>query len=190
VAGDNFVSAHQPYYNEAGYEKQLGSHEGRHKSRQYSESTLLLVLKHMETSVRHPIPPFEVFTRAHFAARGHEVLARCRRMLSDTAPQVASAKSDVLSGDDSRSESSSTIARGRKVARRSQADVASEASGELEDVEASTGLGGLTRSEEAKGWTDRSVPERASKGFVRSLEKLLPRLEQTFRDVLFSKVWV
>jgi len=29
------------------------------------------------------------------------------------------------------------------------------------------------------GWADRSVPERASRGFVKSLERLLPRLDRT-----------
>ena len=35
-------------------------------------------------------------------------------------------------------------------------------------------------SSTALGWADRSVPESASKGFVRSLQKILPRLKATF----------
>ena len=35
-------------------------------------------------------------------------------------------------------------------------------------------------SSSALGWADRSVPESASKGFVRSLQKILPRLKATF----------
>ncbi|KAJ1484597.1 ubiquitin-conjugating enzyme/RWD-like protein, partial [Baffinella frigidus] len=75
----------EPYYNEAGYEKQLGTHEGRHNSQQYSEAALLLVLKHMETSMRHPVAPFEDLTRVHFASRGTPILSRCRRMVDGGA---------------------------------------------------------------------------------------------------------
>ena len=38
------VLCEQPYYNEAGYEKQLGTSEGAHHARRYNEGALLLSL--------------------------------------------------------------------------------------------------------------------------------------------------
>eukprot|EP00961_Rhodomonas_salina_P231272 3123770-Rhodomonas_salina.1 len=49
------VLVSEPYYNEAGYEKQLGTKEGAHNSQQYNEATLLLVLQHMMVTLKVPI---------------------------------------------------------------------------------------------------------------------------------------
>ncbi len=49
---------------------------------------------------------------------------------------------------------------------------------ELEDCEQDCDQDNLSST--ALGWADRSVPESASKGFVRSLQKILPRLKATF----------
>ena len=56
------VLCEQPYYNEAGYEKQLGTSEGAHHARRYNEGALLLSLKSMMTTLKHLSSPFEQLT--------------------------------------------------------------------------------------------------------------------------------
>ena len=66
------VLCERPYFNEAGYEKQLGTSEGAHHARRYNEGALLLSLKSCLNTLKHPTPPFEQLTTLHFrAARRH-----------------------------------------------------------------------------------------------------------------------
>lgn len=64
VAGLILVS--EPYFNEAGYEKQKGSQQGRENSRMYNEMVILKLVQAMSKLVQHPPPVFEEDIRAHF----------------------------------------------------------------------------------------------------------------------------
>lgn len=90
VSVQGLVLVPEPYYNEAGYEKQIGTQEGRHNSRQYNESTLLLTLKHMIVTLNNPLPPFEEMAKRHFRQCRKGILERCLRMTSDADQQLAS----------------------------------------------------------------------------------------------------
>jgi ubiquitin-conjugating enzyme E2 O len=81
------VFVDEPYFNEAGYEKQTGSSEGKSNSRIYNESTLLLSLRHAISSLRQGGVPedFIELTRSHYAAVGEKILSRCRRFLGNEA---------------------------------------------------------------------------------------------------------
>jgi ubiquitin-conjugating enzyme E2 O len=78
------VLVDEPYYTEAGYEKQAGSGEGRANSLLYNESALLLGLRHVVSSLRYGGAPedFEEFTATHYRALGPKILGRCKKLLA------------------------------------------------------------------------------------------------------------
>ena len=145
VSIQGLVLVADPYYNEAGYEKQMGTLEGRHNSKQYNESTLLLVLKHMIYTLAHPTPPLESLITDQFRKRGASIIRRCERILE----MAASSAADTTG--------SGGVATGVG------------AHGGVQEEEEEAG--------KPCGWADKSVPETASKGFILSLHKLLPRLK-------------
>ncbi|EKX47375.1 hypothetical protein GUITHDRAFT_69605, partial [Guillardia theta CCMP2712] len=75
----------EPYYNEAGYDKQIGTLEGKHNSQEYNESALLLVLKHMLNMLRAPVPSFEGLIKSHFKERRDRILSRWLLVLPPSA---------------------------------------------------------------------------------------------------------
>ena len=60
----------EPYYNEAGYEKQRGTVEGRENSRLYNEMVLLKLVQSMERLLRNPPAGLENEILKHFAHHG------------------------------------------------------------------------------------------------------------------------
>ncbi len=76
----------QPYYNEAGYEKQMGTVEGRNNSRTYNESTLLLCMRHLLQSIRPGGSPkdFGELKRAHHTGKAKAIIARLRALSNDS----------------------------------------------------------------------------------------------------------
>lgn len=80
------VFVEEPYFNEAGYEKQVGTAEGISNSKLYNESVFLLCLRHMVTSLRPAGSPedFATLSVAHFSAVSPRILERCRTLLNRT----------------------------------------------------------------------------------------------------------
>ncbi|TVU48871.1 hypothetical protein EJB05_00152, partial [Eragrostis curvula] len=74
----------QPYYNEAGYESQVGTPLGRRNELPYSENAYLLNLRTMLHLLRRPPVGFDVFVREHFRRRGQHVLRACEAYLTDS----------------------------------------------------------------------------------------------------------
>ena len=95
VSIQGLVLVSEPYYNEAGYERQMGTLEGNHNSKQYNESTLLLVLKHMIHSLTHPTPPLSAFIHEHFRRRAPSILTRCQRILDSAVGTSADSAHDA-----------------------------------------------------------------------------------------------
>ena len=60
----------EPYYNEAGYEKQRGTAEGRENSRMYSEMVLLKLVQSMERLLNKPPEGLQNEILQHFAHHG------------------------------------------------------------------------------------------------------------------------
>ncbi|KAI9341773.1 hypothetical protein DFJ73DRAFT_661686 [Zopfochytrium polystomum] len=82
VSIQGLVLNRNPYYNEAGYERQVGTEEGAVNSLLYTERAYLLVLRSTEHILRHSPQPFVDEVHEHFFARQH-----LRRML-DRAQQI------------------------------------------------------------------------------------------------------
>ena len=162
------VLCEQPYYNEAGYEKQLGTSEGAHHARRYNEGTLLLSLKSMMTTLKHLSSPFEQLTTDHFRAAHRRILRRCHALLTlKDAPVAADAAIDAsdaaaLPPSDEATAATSLIER---AAAGTAADAAAGAA--AAGAVAAAGLAGI-------------LNERPSGGFLHSLARQLAALEKAF----------
>ncbi|TVU48859.1 hypothetical protein EJB05_00140, partial [Eragrostis curvula] len=73
----------QPYYNEAGYESQVGTPQGRHNELLYSEKAYVLSLQTMLHLLRRPPAGFEDLVKEHFRRRGRHVLRACEAYLQE-----------------------------------------------------------------------------------------------------------
>lgn len=82
VSIQGLVLTAQPYYNEAGYDAQVGTPQGRRNEMPYSENTYLLTLQTMLHLLRRPPAGFEAFVRHHFHRRGRHVLRACEAYLA------------------------------------------------------------------------------------------------------------
>ncbi|XP_042041974.1 probable ubiquitin-conjugating enzyme E2 23 [Salvia splendens] len=67
----------KPYFNEAGYDKQVGTAEGEKNSLSYNENTFLLNCKMMMYLMRRPPKDFEELVVEHFRKRGSYILKAC-----------------------------------------------------------------------------------------------------------------
>lgn len=99
------VLCEQPYYNEAGYERQLGTSDGAHHARRYNEGALLLSLKSMSTSLRNSAEPFNGLIALHFSTASKRILRRCAWLLTLKKPleqaALASAAANAAAGSSS-----------------------------------------------------------------------------------------
>ncbi|KAL8027880.1 hypothetical protein ABFX02_14G125500 [Erythranthe guttata] len=77
VSLQGLVLNSKPYFNEAGYDKQVGTAEGEKNSLSYNENTFLLNCKTMMYLIRKPPKDFEELVIEHFKKRGLYILKAC-----------------------------------------------------------------------------------------------------------------
>ncbi|KAI4297783.1 hypothetical protein L6164_037650 [Bauhinia variegata] len=77
VSLQGLVLNSKPYFNEAGYDKQIGTAEGEKNSLSYNENSFLLNCKTMMYLMRKPPKDFEMLIKEHFRRRGHYILKAC-----------------------------------------------------------------------------------------------------------------
>ncbi|XP_058090822.1 probable ubiquitin-conjugating enzyme E2 23 [Magnolia sinica] len=77
VSLQGLVLNSKPYFNEAGYDKQVGTAEGEKNSLSYNENTFLLNCKSMLYLLRRPPMHFEELVKQHFQRRGYYILKAC-----------------------------------------------------------------------------------------------------------------
>ncbi|CAM6099354.1 unnamed protein product [Calypogeia fissa] len=82
VSIQGLVLNERPYFNEAGYDKQVGTGEGEKNSLVYNENSFLLSCKSMLYLLRRPPMHFEDLIRDHFRKRGYHVLLACKAYLA------------------------------------------------------------------------------------------------------------
>uniref|UniRef100_M4D980 UBC core domain-containing protein n=1 Tax=Brassica campestris TaxID=3711 RepID=M4D980_BRACM len=75
--GKGLVLNSKPYFNEAGYDKQIGTAEGEKNSLGYNENAFLLNCKTMMYLMRRPPKDFEELIKDHFRKRGYYILKAC-----------------------------------------------------------------------------------------------------------------
>ncbi|KAK4258478.1 hypothetical protein QN277_004921 [Acacia crassicarpa] len=77
VSLQGLVLNSKPYFNEAGYDKQVGTAEGEKNSLSYNEHTFLDNCRTILYLMRRPPKDFEVLIKEHFRRRGHYILKAC-----------------------------------------------------------------------------------------------------------------
>lgn len=96
----------RPYFNEAGYDKQIGTAEGEKNSVAYNENSFLLTCKLMLYLLHRPPQHFESFVKDHFRRRSQSILAACDAYMKGA--EVGSL-SEVSLNSDSVSENNSSV---------------------------------------------------------------------------------
>lgn len=64
------ILGHEPYYNEAGYDKQRGTQQGGENSRMYNENVLIKLVQSMSRMVANPPSPWEKESIQHIKIHG------------------------------------------------------------------------------------------------------------------------
>ncbi|KAK9804890.1 hypothetical protein WJX72_010490 [[Myrmecia] bisecta] len=85
VSIQGLILVPKPYYNEAGFERQVGSAEGEKHARLYNENAFLLVCRSAMHILRRPPAPFEPLIQLHYNAHGATLLAACQAYLRGEA---------------------------------------------------------------------------------------------------------
>ncbi|RYR36018.1 hypothetical protein Ahy_A10g051080 [Arachis hypogaea] len=71
----------KPYFNEAGYDQQIGRAEGEKNSVSYNENAFLVTCKSMLYLLRKPPKHFEALVEEHFRQRSCHILSACKAYL-------------------------------------------------------------------------------------------------------------
>ncbi|CAM6065618.1 unnamed protein product [Sphagnum tenellum] len=71
----------KPYFNEAGYDRQVGTAEGEKNAVLYNENAFLLSCKSMLYLLRRPLMHLEVLIQQHFVQHGAGLLKSCEAYL-------------------------------------------------------------------------------------------------------------
>lgn len=95
----------KPYFNEAGYEKQVGTGEGEKNAVIYNENTFLLCCKTMLYQLHRPPQNFEQLIADHYREEGPKIVEACNSYLSGA--QVCPDDQSAASNGDSKGGGSS-----------------------------------------------------------------------------------
>ncbi|KAG7962309.1 hypothetical protein I3843_09G060500 [Carya illinoinensis] len=68
----------KPYFNEAGYDKQIGRAEGEKNSVSYNENAFLVTCKSMLYLLQKPPKHFEALVEEHFRQRAESIVMACK----------------------------------------------------------------------------------------------------------------
>ena len=78
VSIQGLILVPEPYYNEAGYERQKGTQIGEENSRMYNEMAVLKLVQSMTRMVINPAKPFNQEILDHMKANGQKFVTRLR----------------------------------------------------------------------------------------------------------------
>lgn len=91
ISVQSLIFVAQPYYNEPGYERQMGTRTGEEQSKKYNENIRLAAVEWaMLNQLRHPSPGFEKAIRTHFYLKREYVLKTVEQWLSEASPPAYS----------------------------------------------------------------------------------------------------
>ncbi|XP_054000530.1 (E3-independent) E2 ubiquitin-conjugating enzyme UBE2O [Hylaeus anthracinus] len=76
VSIQGLILVPEPYFNEAGFEKQKGSQQGRENSRMYNEMVVLKLVQAQTKLLQHPPPVFKDIIIGHFKRHVKKLLQR------------------------------------------------------------------------------------------------------------------
>ncbi|XP_068716631.1 (E3-independent) E2 ubiquitin-conjugating enzyme-like [Montipora capricornis] len=93
VSIQGLILCNEPYYNEAGYEKQRGTAEGRENSRMYNEMVLLKLVQSVEKLLNKPPEGLQNEILQHFAHHGARLIQKLKRWVDLPCEQTAAVSS-------------------------------------------------------------------------------------------------
>ncbi|XP_069684975.1 (E3-independent) E2 ubiquitin-conjugating enzyme UBE2O isoform X2 [Periplaneta americana] len=76
VSIQGLILVSEPYFNEAGYEKQKGSQQGKENSRMYNEMAVLKLVQSLTKLILQPPPVFQEEILQHFRQNAYKLLNR------------------------------------------------------------------------------------------------------------------
>jgi hypothetical protein len=84
VSIQSLIFVREPYFNEPGYESEMGSPHGVTRSRKYNERIRMSAIRWaMTNQLEHPSEGFEGFIETHFLLRGNGMLAEIEQWLDE-----------------------------------------------------------------------------------------------------------
>lgn len=86
VSVQGLILVSEPYFNEAGYEKQTDTQQGYENSRTYNELVILKLVQSMQEMIKSPSEIFKKETMAHFAEKGAKMCQRLESYCDDVNP--------------------------------------------------------------------------------------------------------
>ncbi|XP_044758627.1 uncharacterized protein LOC123316554 [Coccinella septempunctata] len=86
VSIQGLILVSEPYYNEAGYEKQTDTQQGYENSRTYNELVILKLVQSMTEMLLSPPEVFKQIVYSHFAIKGEKLCQRLQKYCLDTDP--------------------------------------------------------------------------------------------------------
>ncbi|KAL5576748.1 hypothetical protein UlMin_018447 [Ulmus minor] len=85
----------KPYFNEAGYDQQIGKAEGEKNSVSYNENAFLVTCRSMLYLLRKPPKQFEALVEEHFARRAPHILLACKTYMEGAPVGFGCGKNEV-----------------------------------------------------------------------------------------------
>ncbi|CAH1107433.1 unnamed protein product [Psylliodes chrysocephalus] len=86
VSIQGLILVSEPYYNEAGYDKQTDTQQGYENSRTYNELVILKLIQSMKEMLRSPPDMFKSEIHTHFAKNGRNLCHKLRSYCQDSEP--------------------------------------------------------------------------------------------------------
>ncbi|XP_048248264.1 (E3-independent) E2 ubiquitin-conjugating enzyme-like [Haliotis rufescens] len=81
VSIQGLILVGEPYYNEAGYERQRGTQQGLENSRMYNEMAILKLIQSLTSMVRYPPELFRLECHSHLRSQGLRMIRRLETWL-------------------------------------------------------------------------------------------------------------
>merc|ERR1719186_923521 len=82
VSIQGLILVNEPYFNEAGYERQKGTQQGRENSRMYNEMALLKLVQSMNRLIHNPPEIFNQEIMEHFQTHAGSLISRLEKWRS------------------------------------------------------------------------------------------------------------
>jgi len=95
VSIQGLILVREPYFNEAGYEKQKGTQQGEENSRMYNEMAVLKMVQSMTKLVRNPPQPFAKEIMEHWRDNAGKLMTRLMMWKKISLGQLQSSATPV-----------------------------------------------------------------------------------------------
>ncbi|KAK3091730.1 hypothetical protein FSP39_022222 [Pinctada imbricata] len=160
VSIQGLILVAEPYYNEAGYEKQRGSQQGLENSKMYNEMAILKVVQSTARMISNPPHSFLQEMTSHLRVRGPRMAERLEAWINSSSEPTLSSSKPEPKVDNSESESA----------------MSGKTSGIL-SVAYSKSVDNIEHSDEVLARSKDSFPDSNTDSYIKSEEASMPTEE-------------